>query len=418
MRKSSLNRISATRPWHSMRPKAEMAMMAMSMVSDYIANNNKLYNAALGGFLAGVYQSKDIGFAPGISFTDIVNQATLFAQAVDQLIPSGGPSQGQQGLLRGIVQSTMADKYSIDLPATAFTDEAEAVVNLYNAAASSFLPESNTNAPFIPLIFRAGATPSDDVYVTAAAVAAAIDSVNGAAIVYVDSSIEPCIIPSGVTWNMQLVGSVIGISDESGSLTIEDGGQIRNPFIIDGCNITVIPKTLPSFDFDADNWAKGPTFTVTTFGAIVQDTTATIAWLKVPTSTSLFGFFFQLLLGGQLLNNGATSVAGIELESGGGGPGSGGSVEFVINFLTNLVSNTTILGDTTTSLQWNADASGYPVPTWTQFTGTFENFPVDTAPGIAYTPAVSGNWVGPAPTTVQEALDRIAANTGNAHPIP
>jgi hypothetical protein len=38
--------------------------------------------------------------------------------------------------------------------------------------------------------------------------------------------------------------------------------------------------------------------------------------------------------------------------------------------------------------------------------------------GVAYTPSVSGNWVGPAPTTVQQALDRIAANTTNAHPIP
>jgi hypothetical protein len=31
---------------------------------------------------------------------------------------------------------------------------------------------------------------------------------------------------------------------------------------------------------------------------------------------------------------------------------------------------------------------------------------------------VSGNWAGSAPTTVQQALDRIAANTTNAHPIP
>jgi hypothetical protein len=35
-----------------------------------------------------------------------------------------------------------------------------------------------------------------------------------------------------------------------------------------------------------------------------------------------------------------------------------------------------------------------------------------------YTPAVPANWAGAAPTTVQQALDRIAANTLNAHPIP
>lgn len=36
----------------------------------------------------------------------------------------------------------------------------------------------------------------------------------------------------------------------------------------------------------------------------------------------------------------------------------------------------------------------------------------------AYTPGVPGNWAGAAPTTIQQALDRIAANTTNTHPIP
>jgi hypothetical protein len=43
---------------------------------------------------------------------------------------------------------------------------------------------------------------------------------------------------------------------------------------------------------------------------------------------------------------------------------------------------------------------------------------LSSAPKVAYTPAVPGNWAGSAPTTVQQALDRIAANTTNAHPIP
>jgi hypothetical protein len=35
-----------------------------------------------------------------------------------------------------------------------------------------------------------------------------------------------------------------------------------------------------------------------------------------------------------------------------------------------------------------------------------------------YNPAVPGNWASTPPATVQAALDRIAANTSNAHPIP
>lgn len=40
---------------------------------------------------------------------------------------------------------------------------------------------------------------------------------------------------------------------------------------------------------------------------------------------------------------------------------------------------------------------------------------VDDAFGLAYTPVNPASWVAPPPTTVQEALDRIAADIG---PIP
>ena len=37
---------------------------------------------------------------------------------------------------------------------------------------------------------------------------------------------------------------------------------------------------------------------------------------------------------------------------------------------------------------------------------------------LAYSPGVPGNWASTPPSTVQQALDRIAANTTNTHPIP
>lgn len=43
---------------------------------------------------------------------------------------------------------------------------------------------------------------------------------------------------------------------------------------------------------------------------------------------------------------------------------------------------------------------------------------VNDAFGEAYTPAVPGNWAIPRPTTVQEALDRMAANIPAITPIP
>lgn len=39
------------------------------------------------------------------------------------------------------------------------------------------------------------------------------------------------------------------------------------------------------------------------------------------------------------------------------------------------------------------------------------------AGSVAYTPSNPADWVSPAPTTAQEALDRLAASAG-AHPVP
>lgn len=178
--------------------------------------------------------------------------------------------------------------------------------------------------------------------------------------------------------------------------------------------ITVIPHTLPSIDYD--DWSDSPVLNVINFGSVFYDPSSTIPWMEVPNMTSENSFFLQLLQGGQL--NGESPTGGIALQAGTGGADSGASIFFVIDFLTTPFSPGIVSGDTTTAITWNADASGFPVPAWTVFTGTFTVFGVDNAPGVFYTPAVSGNWVGPAPTTVQQALDRIAANTANAHPIP
>jgi hypothetical protein len=66
---------------------------------------------------------------------------------------------------------------------------------------------------------------------------------------------------------------------------------------------------------------------------------------------------------------------------------------------------------------YSATAGGVP-PVITLAGGAPPPILLTDAHGIGYTPAVPGNWVAPPPTTEQEAFDRIAANTTNAHPIP
>ena len=51
------------------------------------------------------------------------------------------------------------------------------------------------------------------------------------------------------------------------------------------------------------------------------------------------------------------------------------------------------------------------------FDGLFEDLSSLSAEDVAYTPGNSADWVSPAPTTVQQALDRLAA-AGGVTPVP
>ena len=51
------------------------------------------------------------------------------------------------------------------------------------------------------------------------------------------------------------------------------------------------------------------------------------------------------------------------------------------------------------------------------FDGLHQDVSGLSASDIAYTPSNSSNWVSPAPTTLQQALDRLAA-AGGTTPVP
>jgi hypothetical protein len=51
-------------------------------------------------------------------------------------------------------------------------------------------------------------------------------------------------------------------------------------------------------------------------------------------------------------------------------------------------------------------------------TDASSNLTTSTPGGLSYTPGNSADWVAPPPTTIQQALDRIAAAVGGVTPIP
>jgi hypothetical protein len=94
---------------------------------------------------------------------------------------------------------------------------------------------------------------------------------------------------------------------------------------------------------------------------------------------------------------------------------SGGDECTFIGLGTAVAGTLTINGANTS---YTTSADGIPL-TVTQLNGA--PAPIISSGGAGatvYTPTVPGNWAGSPPTTVQQALDRIAANTSNTHPIP
>lgn len=87
----------------------------------------------------------------------------------------------------------------------------------------------------------------------------------------------------------------------------------------------------------------------------------------------------------------------------------------------NPISSLSITSNSAYPSTFNADASSYP----NSITLSGSPSPVvqrtSTAPGLGYTPGTSANWAAPAPKTVQQALDRMAAllkTLNSNNPIP
>lgn len=77
--------------------------------------------------------------------------------------------------------------------------------------------------------------------------------------------------------------------------------------------------------------------------------------------------------------------------------------------------NLNINGVNSVATRVRATSDSIPIRSRVTITGTVSTLTrVDDAFGVAYTPSVAGNWAAPPPTTVQEALDRLAAATPGA----
>ena len=252
------------------------------------------------------------------------------------------------------------------------------------------------------LIFRPGVPSAVNAYATAAEIETRLATVGGLAIVYIDTSIAPAVMPAGVTWDFKGFGSIAsGGTSAFAVMTVQDGAQIRGLYSLKDAQLTCQcgASALPSLDWDV--WTLGPEL-ILEGGTIYVDPVATIPPISVPAGI-LFTLEFARFAGVTM----GAAVPVIAL-------GAGSSLSFYSSTSVPLPAGA-ISGGATETIYYQVDAGGFPVPAWTVFTGSVTVTFTDVAPGVTYTPVAAGSWAGGAvPMPVQDALDRIAAAIAGA----
>ena len=400
-------------------PMARPARVAQRVVreqhrmrfGDYVPNNNTIWDAAFTGFWAGVLLRVDAESLSTETAAEITTQAQQFAVAVDQLIAPGTPNTAQWQFVGQLTQSLLAGKYATGLPASAYSGLAESVAKAYTSASAAFYNPGGGGGGSPPqiVIFRQGGVSSGNVYATAAEVASALNAANGALIVICDPSIEVCQIPNGVTWQCKLNTTITAPSDYMLALEILDGGLIKDPNLFQGIIVQADCVTEKAFDYT--DWSAGPLFSMM-YSVIQTGPNATVAPFQLPVSTQANGFNVQTYDSG-FVNNGP-AVPFFALAGSGGGEGSGANLLVYLHFNTyGSLPVTFLSGDSTTSLSFITDASYFPEPAWSLFTGSSYPTIVDNAVGIAY----DDTLVSPRlyVSQLQAAIDSLKSGIGNGN---
>jgi hypothetical protein len=254
------------------------------------------------------------------------------------------------------------------------------------------------------IIFRPGGVAGGNVYTTWASAFAALQSVQGATTLYVDSSLAAAQVPPG-TYDGFGAAKLSAYVAGADVLTILDGATLSDWAKFEGLVVACQCLTTNALSFE-NNFL----FVMDDFASIVLDAGAT-----VPALQTFGGGLFSMASRLSVLDNSlAPTVAVIQISANATGRFF---VQDAAQHFEFLVTGNEIGGVETSTVAWEADGSTPPLAS-ALFSGANQYDPSDSAPNILYTPAVPGNWAGTAPKTIQQALDRIAANTTNTHPIP
>jgi hypothetical protein len=257
------------------------------------------------------------------------------------------------------------------------------------------------------VLYRPGLPSVGNVVGTWLEVQTRVDATQGVITVYVDSHLAPgnvAHIPAG-TW--EGYGSALlknqGTSNVS-VLNIDDGATLKNWRGAEGSiAITCDCVTTPAFAFDPFQ-----NFTLFDFASIQSNAGALVPALRVTAAMGNFALFSAM---GGISNQPAPGTPIVFVEAG------GLFVAYVSVSAQNfsfLFTGSEIAGAVGGTLQWENDSTQAPFSA-AGFLGTVIQVPMSDALNVPYEPANVANWNGAAPSSLANALDRIAAKIG---PIP
>jgi hypothetical protein len=282
-------------------------------------------------------------------------------------------------------------------------DLLEARVNLALAYARS--AGGAATAAAATFVFRPGGAAAGNVYATWSALYAALDAAapvsaqghRSPTTIQVDDSIAPAVLPAG-NYNVDAV-TFVGLANfnnatGASNLTLADGVH----FTASVLNVVLVSIFCAPTSAVLTVGAGQELWLFMTESGDLEVTGGTAPFLLVNNA----GFADIILIQNGVLGDGVHTVANA---------GAGPDNLFVLAYASVVRSNALAGAGATVGFD---SAGSVDTP---QGAGVTINL-LSPAVSVAYNPGVPGNWAGAPPTTVEQALDRIAANVGNAHPIP
>ncbi len=264
------------------------------------------------------------------------------------------------------------------------------------------------------VIFRPGGVAGENVFTTFGDAFAAALATSCTTTIYVDDSIAIATVPPGVYDGLGvllLAGRGLNLGGVGNILMIEDGAVLKNWGGINNSTTGLLEIRCACVTTHAFSMTDATQFLLNGSSKISLDVGALVSAFDVSAPGAFQENVFRCFGPGSIDNTNAPTVPVISVQA-------GWQLDVILNayfeFSEFLITGNEIGGPVGSTVQFFRDDT-QPALASALFFGTYNDFMSSNSGNEMYVPAVAGDWSGTAPTSVANALDRIAAKIG---PIP